>query len=42
MGEQLEWNVFIGMGLIFTGLIAIDGRLVDRLKRKETVWYYEI
>lgn len=42
LGERLEWNVFVGMGLIFTGLIAIDGRLLERFKRKEDVSYDEI
>ena len=42
LGERLEWNAFVGMGLIFIGLIAIDGRLLKRFKRKETAWYYEI
>jgi len=28
LGERLEWNAFVGMGLIFAGLIAIDGRLL--------------
>jgi drug/metabolite transporter (DMT)-like permease len=42
LGERLEWNAFVGMGLVFTGLIAIDGRLLDRFQRKEKVWYYEI
>lgn len=42
LGERLAWNVFAGMGLIFIGLIAIDGRLLERFKRKEKVWYYEI
>ncbi len=42
LGEQLEWNAFVGMGLIFSGLIAIDGRLVERFKRRRTVWYHEI
>ena len=42
LGERLEWNAFVGMGLIFIGLIAIDGRLLERFKRKEKVWYYEI
>lgn len=40
--EQLEWNAFVGMGLIFAGLIAIDGRLIEKFKGKEDVWYYEI
>ena len=40
--ERLEWNALMGMGLIFAGLIGIDGRLLKRLKRKEEVWYYEI
>lgn len=42
LGERLEWHAFVGMGLIFIGLIAIDGRLLKRFKRKETAWYYEI
>jgi drug/metabolite transporter (DMT)-like permease len=42
LGERLEWNAFVGMGLIFIGLIAIDGRLLKRFKRKQKVWYYEI
>jgi len=42
LGEQLDWNAFVGMGLIFIGLIAIDGRLVERFKRRQRVWYYEI
>jgi len=42
LGEQLDWNAFVGMGLIFIGLIAIDGRLLKMLKRKENVWYYEV
>ena len=33
LGERLEWNAFVGMGLIFIGLIAIDGRLLKWLKR---------
>jgi len=33
LGERLEWNAFVGMSLIFTGLIAIDGRLLKHLKR---------
>ena len=34
LGERLEWNACLGMGLIFTGLIAIDGRLFERLRRR--------
>ncbi len=33
LGERLAWNAFAGMGLIFIGLIAIDGRLLERFKR---------
>jgi drug/metabolite transporter (DMT)-like permease len=29
LGEQLDWTVFAGMALIFTGLAAIDGRLLS-------------
>ena len=42
LGEQLGWNTFVGMGLIFIGLIAIDGRLLKIFKRKEEVCYYGI
>ncbi|KYC39147.1 ABC transporter permease [Scytonema hofmannii PCC 7110] len=28
LGERLDWNTFAGMALIFTGLVAIDGRLL--------------
>lgn len=31
LGEQLALKHFAGMGLIGIGLIAIDGRLIDRL-----------
>ena len=31
LGEKPGWNAFGGMLFIFTGLIAIDGRLVSRL-----------
>ena len=41
LGERLRWNAFVGMGMIFIGLIAIDGRLIKRFMRKN-VWYYEI
>lgn len=30
LGEQLGWNAFVGMGMIFIGLIAIDGRLIKK------------
>jgi drug/metabolite transporter (DMT)-like permease len=29
LNEQLQWNQFVGMIFIFTGLIAIDGRLLS-------------
>jgi len=35
LGEQLELNTFVGMGMIFIGLIAIDGRLITRFRPKE-------
>ena len=41
LGERLAWNVFLGMGMIFIGLIVIDGRLIKMVMRKK-VWYYEI
>ncbi|MUG93543.1 EamA family transporter [Scytonema sp. UIC 10036] len=28
LGERLDWNTFAGMAFIFTGLAAIDGRLL--------------
>ena len=37
LAERLAWNAFTGMGLIFIGLIAIDGRLLKMFKRKEDV-----
>ncbi|MCK5310605.1 MAG: DMT family transporter [Desulfobacteraceae bacterium] len=30
LGERLGWNAFVGMGMIFIGLIAIDGRLLKK------------
>ncbi|MCK5695652.1 MAG: DMT family transporter [Desulfobacula sp.] len=33
LGETPGWNVFAGMGLIFMGLIFIDGRLLKRIKK---------
>ena len=33
--ERLAWNVIVGMGMIFIGLIAIDGRLIKRFNRKK-------
>jgi len=35
LGEQLGWNAFVGMGLIFVGLIAIDGRLLKKSNPKK-------
>lgn len=32
LGERPGWNAFTGMGLIFIGLVAIDGRLLKRLR----------
>jgi drug/metabolite transporter (DMT)-like permease len=34
LGEQLGWEVFVGMGMIFLGLITIDGRLFKKFKKK--------
>ena len=33
LGERPGWNAFGGMTLIFTGLIAIDGRFLKRMHR---------
>lgn len=33
LGEQLGWEVFVGMAMIFSGLITIDGRLFKKFKR---------
>ncbi|MBU1695548.1 MAG: DMT family transporter [Proteobacteria bacterium] len=33
LGENPGWNAFAGMGLIFIGLIFIDGRLLKRFKK---------
>jgi len=41
LGEQLGWGIFIGMGIIFIGLITIDGRALKKFKRK-SIWYYKI
>ncbi|MCP3898701.1 MAG: DMT family transporter [Desulfobacteraceae bacterium] len=32
LNERLDWNAFLGMGIIFIGLIAIDGRLIKKGK----------
>jgi drug/metabolite transporter (DMT)-like permease len=32
LGEQLGWEMFVGMGIIFLGLITIDGRLLKKFK----------
>ena len=37
LGERLGWNAFMGMGIIFVGLIAIDGRLIKRFKSRPSV-----
>jgi drug/metabolite transporter (DMT)-like permease len=42
LGERLGWNAFVGMGLIFIGLIAIDGRLFKKFRPKEEVRDYDI
>ena len=34
MGKKPGWNAFGGMALIFSGLIAIDGRLLFRRASK--------
>ncbi len=33
LGETPGWNAFAGMGLIFIGLVFIDGRLLKRFKK---------
>lgn len=33
LGETPGWNAFSGMGLIFIGLVFIDGRLLQKLKK---------
>ena len=33
LGENPGWNAFSGMGLIFIGLVFIDGRFLKRLKK---------
>lgn len=32
LGERLSWNALAGMGMVFLGLVAIDGRVLKRLK----------
>ncbi|MDJ0721520.1 MAG: DMT family transporter, partial [Desulfobacterales bacterium] len=39
LGERPGWNALAGMGLIFTGLVVIDGRLLNRFKRQAEVWF---
>ena len=34
LGEELGWEVFLGMGMIFLGLITMDGRFFKKIKRK--------
>ena len=33
LGERPDALVFVGMGLIFTGIAAIDGRILSRVRR---------
>jgi drug/metabolite transporter (DMT)-like permease len=35
LGEQLGWEIFVGMGMIFIGLITIDGRVFKGLNSKK-------
>ena len=28
LGERVDWTLFLGMALIFAGLVAVDGRLM--------------
>ena len=37
LGERPGWNAFGGMALIFAGLIAIDGRLLNGLKTNRKI-----
>ena len=34
LDERLHWNAFTGMGIIFFGLLFIDGRMFKRLRNK--------
>ena len=34
LGERLHWSAFAGMGLILSGLLAVDGRVVKVLQRR--------
>lgn len=34
LGEQPDWTVFAGMALIFTGIAAVDGRVLLHLRRR--------
>lgn len=42
LGGRPEWNDLAGMGLIFCGLIAIDGRLIKRVKKHKAAGYDKI
>ncbi len=33
LGEKLGMNIFLGMGLIFAGLLAVDGRVLRTLRK---------
>lgn len=39
LGEQLGWEVFVGMGMIFIGLITMDGRVLKKIKGKCDGYY---
>ena len=34
LGEQIGWSAFVGMILIFAGLVVIDGRVLGWMRRK--------
>lgn len=36
LGERPHWTAFAGMGLIFLGLLVMDGRIVERWRRPFT------
>jgi len=37
LGERLAWTSFAGMGLIFAGLAAVDGRVVTLVRHRRAV-----
>ncbi len=37
LGERLAWTSFAGMGLIFAGLAAVDGRVITFVRHRRAI-----